>query len=167
MKKIVIWIWRVHAAKTDMRPQLRGERGRGKKQQHRHHPATTSSIQTIMQTKTVCRKYFMQIVSCIGLVQLKKNTPYPFKVRWTRNLYPSFSGNGLYVVVCHCFPHCFTSLSLNRLSCSFVTCWVVMAARWRWKISDRREDRTTLVRQVHSQTHYRLSYGAEGLDSSL
>ena len=51
-----------------------------------------------------------------------------FEVRWTGSLYPSFSGNRLYVVVCHCFPYCFTSLSLNRLSYSFVTSWVGMGA---------------------------------------
>ena len=65
-----------------------------------------------------------------------------FKVRRTGSLCPSFSGNRLYVVVCQCFPHRFTSLSLNRLSYSFVTCWVGMGARLHWKISDRREDRT-------------------------
>ena len=68
-----------------------------------------------------------------------------FEVRRTGSLCPSFSGNRLYVVVCHCFPHRFTSLSLNRLSYSFVTCWVGMGARLHWKISDRREDRTWCV----------------------
>ena len=50
--------------------------------------------------------------------------------------------NQLYVVVCHLFPHHFASLSLNRLSYSFVTCWVVIGACWHWQISDCWEDGT-------------------------
>ena len=49
------------------------------------------------------------------------------------------------MVFCHCFPHCFTSLSLNRLSYSFVTCWVGMRSSSHWKISDRWQDRTCCV----------------------
>merc|ERR1712102_234825 len=76
-----------------------------------------------------CR-FFVFLVKFRPFLHIKKSkVKYAipvFEVRRTGSLCPSFSGNRFYVVVCHCFPHRFTSLSLNRLSYSFVTCWVGM-----------------------------------------
>ena len=91
---------------------------------------------------------YVQSMSLQTLIKSKLSYAIPiFEVKRLGSLCPSFSGNLFYVEVCHCFPHRFTSLSPNRLSYSFMTCWVGMGAHWYWKISYHKDDWTGLMQR--------------------
>ena len=80
-----------------------------------HFTPTQNNLETHTNTVTHSKV-------CQPGLHIVKYANSVFEVRRTGSLCPSFSGNWMYVVICHFFQHRFTSLSLNRLSYSFVTC---------------------------------------------